>query len=161
MNIQNWPHDRILQLPLGSYGRKFPVAVAALSAAADYYYGISQLALPEKCILWELFVATETRDVSTTQIRLALGDQLPTTNAQFMALEPFLYGFGFPGPDPKQFYVAGSTPVVLRQMKLPIMTAGRKLVMEIYASAGDLPVMAVAVVSSLPTEAPDWLVSSR
>ncbi|GAH58066.1 unnamed protein product, partial [marine sediment metagenome] len=94
MDIRNWPMDRIMQLPDECFGRRFLVSCSLAYADAGSTFDISEIALPEACVLWSLNVAWYNEDTATHYIRLALGDQLPATVAMMDALEPLISGLG-------------------------------------------------------------------
>jgi len=94
MDIRKWPLDQILQLPDHCFGRRFPVGVAGNPFAQTISYEISDIALPEVCVLWELAFWSWSTDAQLISVVLKLGDQIPANAAQFDALEDFVRAVG-------------------------------------------------------------------
>ncbi len=80
MDIRNWPLDRIMQLPDHCFGRRWPITLLTPVVQTVTYYDISEMALPEKCVIWELvFYGYGVLGGELTGWSFALGDVLPTT----------------------------------------------------------------------------------
>ena len=96
MDISNWPMDKIMQLPDSAFGTKFSVFMSGLAAAAATTFFISDFALPDRCVLWEVSISIrEQANISSfhaSNVSLKLGTQAITTNAQAAALEDLLTG---------------------------------------------------------------------
>ncbi|MBA7563125.1 hypothetical protein ES708_04778 [subsurface metagenome] len=160
MDIRNWPMDRIMQLPDCCFGRRWPIVFSdAVPAPGGAFYFISEIALPEKCILWELEATTRPLVVEGTVawfFALKLGDKQPASDAEFTAMEDML-----PGCDAIDF----SNRVIhnnlsLRRLRMPIISSGRRVVLRVDVSDYTSALWAVGLVfSSFPTEVPDCLLS--
>ena len=91
MEIRNWPMDRIMQLPDHCFGRRFSVIFSGSVGAFGTSYFISELSLPDRCVLWELnmFSRTATADIPFGQIRYSfkLGTKLPASDAEVALLD--------------------------------------------------------------------------
>lgn len=160
MNIRDWPLGQIMQLPDCCFGGRFLVSCYIRQTILGAGWDISEIALPEKFVLWEVEFDVMTEVDKLVLTRLALGDQLPVAVGMVDALEPLLQGFGVQGPEPRVIESFGSVSFSFRRLRQPYTPAGRRLVMEV-----DLPIAVVAyvsaslIVSSIPTEVPDCLVS--
>ncbi len=54
MDIRNWPLSQIMQLPDAAFGRRWPVGLAYAFAGAGAEFDISEAALPERFVIWEV-----------------------------------------------------------------------------------------------------------
>lgn len=158
MDIRNWPIDRIMQLPDSCFGRRFSVCVNVDTTGSAVAWDISEIAFPEMCVLWEVAISANNYNFAPQldNVRIALGDQLPTAAAMMNALEPLTPGLGAQGPEPRNIgAILGS---FIFHMRIPISAQGRRLVLEVTPSAEqDVKVSVVCQVSSIPKEVPDWL----
>lgn len=162
MNIRDWPVDRIMQLPDHCFGRKIIVSCAPQAPGNDTGWDISEIALPERAVLWQFSCWSVYSTSENDSFRLALGDQLPTSTVMMDALEPLFPGFGLQGPGPRKIWMAQYGAPILFDFRIPLMSGGRRLVTEmttIGAVAKDMII--TLIVSSMPTEVPDWLCSAR
>ncbi|MBA7627280.1 hypothetical protein ES703_34742 [subsurface metagenome] len=160
MNIRDWPLGRIMQLPESCFGRRFPIWVELHNTPGQLTWDISELAFPEVAVIHEFTIWASGVSGHSADIRLALGDQLPTTSAMMFALEPLFSGFGFAYIEPRASRIAATTQLLLSQLRMPISTSGRRLVFELSTGLGQTVACGVClVVSSIPTEVPDCLLS--
>ncbi len=162
IDIQHWPLDRIMQLPDHCFGRRFPVCLCPSSSSDVPGWDISEIALPETCVIWDLVMWVELVTVALTSFRLALGDQLPTTTAQMDALDPLFPGLGHQGAEPRQVLFGAANVPIVSMLRLPVRSGGRRPVAEVIVAGPDPGYLdVILVVSSIPTEVPDWLISGR
>ncbi|MBA7681717.1 hypothetical protein ES703_90057 [subsurface metagenome] len=160
MDIRNWPMNRIMQLPDNCFGRRFPVCVCVFDTDETPRWDISEIALPEKCVIWGFTSWMDEADYHVDSFRLALGDQLPTTVAMMDALEPLFYGLGRQGPEPRYIVAHVNYPPIVYNLRLPVAAAGRRVILEARSNVEQaLAFQVVLVVSSIPTEVPDCLLS--
>ena len=162
MRIDNWGVGRKMQLPDECFGRRFLVSCSVEGADAQPAWDISELAFPEETVIWELQVYSCSAGADVASLRLALGDQLPTTAAMMTALEPLMPGLGLHGPDPRDIRPACDGEMGWNKLRMPIAAGGRRLVLEVTGAVGKSPVVTVGVVvSSVPKEVPEWLSSAK
>ena len=162
MDIRDWPLDRIMQLPEWCFGRKFPVCCAAVAPVDTVVWDISEVGLPEMCVLWQANIDGYVFDGAASRMRIALGDQLPTTTAMMDALDPLINGMGMQGPGPRQIGSVDTRGPLCMDMKMPISAGGRRLVVEVTAAGTKAAsVNVVLIVSTIPKEVPDWLISGQ
>lgn len=160
MDIRNWPLGRIMQLPDHCFGRRWAVSVAQANEASQTNYDISEVALPDVGVMWEVGIYGFGAIGQLCTIRLAIGDQLPAAAAEMDRLEPLIMGLGFQGADPRRIRLQWATPMVAVDLRMPIQAQGRRLVMEVVTDAGQvMDVICVIVVSGVPTEVPNCLLS--
>lgn len=149
-----------MQLPDYCFGRRFCVCAEGKSDAAAMSWDISEVAFPEHFVLWELLVSLSPIDYRVATIRLAFGDQLPTDLATMNVLEPLIPGLGIDGPEPRFIALPPPYSMISLPLRTPLKPSGRRLVLEVVSAvAATGRVQVICVVSSIPTEAPDWLVS--
>lgn len=160
MDIRNWPFDQIMQLPDHCFGRKFPIILGIRSTDVLNHYLISEIGLPEACVLWEIWFNSIGGDGAFLgnvpgTISLALGDRLPATDAEFNALETLF-------PEVDEILTGARTiraPLSLKLRK-PYRVSGRRVVARWLALQEDRIDMVLGLVfSSIPKEVPDWLIS--
>lgn len=160
MNISQWSVGRIMQLPDCVFGRRWPIIFSArLTVAAGRYY-ISEMALPDVCVLWELYFDSSPLSTGVlpplSPVSIYLGDQLPTTDGEMAVMEPL-----FPEADEliaglRSFRRSGH----LSQLRKPIMAQGRRVVLRLQGgTVVPIDVFVGLVFSSMPKEVPDWLIS--
>lgn len=160
MNIRDWPMDRIMQLPDWCFGRRWPVFLRSYAPNATPTYDISEVALPERCVFWWFGWDISAAELTRTLYRLALGDQLPTTEAQMSTLEPLFMGLGVQGAEPREIQTLKLEAEGGIPLRTPINTTGRRPVLETKGFGTNyIGARITLVVSSMPTEVPDWLVS--
>lgn len=160
MDISQWGIGRIMQLPDCVFGRRWPIIFTLHAAAEGSQYFISEIALPDVCVLWELYGFSSplgsavTPPLSVTSIML--GDQLPTTDAEMALMEPLL-----PGADELVANMRSTRGrLELTRLKVPISAQGRRVVVRFQVGSIVPVVLALGLVfSSVPKEVPDWLIS--
>ncbi len=156
MDISNWPMDKIMQLPDSAFGTKFSVFISGNANAAATVFFISDFALPDRCVLWEVSIAIrEQANISSfhaSNVSLKLGTQAITTNAQAAALEDLLTGMNENIGGAR--FVRGT--VLLTRLRLPLSPQGRKVVAVLHNTILLPATMVVGLVfSAIPTEIPD------
>lgn len=162
MDIRNWPLGQIMQLPDSCFGRRFAVSASPLGGSGTIDWDMSEVGLPERCVLWELVYFEGLSSGKASFVRIALGDQLPTAASEMDALEPLLYGLGIQGAEPRDIYVGGVSQFSVRQIRQLIEAKGRRLIAEIQPQGVETArCTVVCVVSSIPTEVPDCLLSAH
>lgn len=150
-----------MQLPDHVFGRRFAVCCHAEAEAEATVWDISEIALPEQCVIWQFVIRGVFVRASGDLVRVALGDQLPTTTAMMDSLEPLINGLGAQGPGPRAISVGGEASMMDLRLRMPVDAMGRKLVVELAAELTEAAAVDVyVVVSSLPKEVPDWMISA-
>lgn len=151
-----------MQLPDCAFGERWPIILQGAGSTGIPVYRISMGALPEWTVIWEIWGSTCATVGSWCRFRFRLGDQLPTTEAQFQGMDALFRGF-------EDYVGLGSAimfnpvnPPTLRRLRVPVHAAGRRLVMGFdVTSAIAQPICAGLVISSIPKEVPDWLISGH
>lgn len=160
MDIRNWPMDRIMQLPDEAFGRRWLVGVGFVLADADPVFDISEFALPDRFIIWEIVAVAVGTFSEVVHVGLSLGDIVPTSEAEFDAMEIIFGGIRTGEGDIGEIEVLPFAPTYIRGLKQMVPANGRRLVGKAIRGLG-APVGATVnlTISSIPTEIPDWLSS--
>ena len=162
MDFRSWPLNKIMQLPDECFGSRWPIFFAGGVAAANTGYYISEMALPERCVIWELFIhltsqggmAIENWDMDFIY---KLGDQLPTA-ANLAAMETLFKGVDFIQAAEKTLRPFSG---VLR-MRMPVASSGRRICLAARNNDTEYVTGHTGlVISSVPTEVPDCLFSGK
>lgn len=150
-----------MQLPDWCFGRKFVVSAEVRGYNATNAYDISELEFPEVMVIWQIKIEPFYMNDLDSYVRIALGHQLPATEAAFMLLDPLINGYGTQGPGPRQIRFFSSFGATDFFMRTPIAAAGRNLCLMGVCPESDHAKCRVSVIcSSVPTEVPDWLLSN-
>lgn len=161
MDVSRWSMDQILMLPDHCLSRRYSVFCELDVAGGETHWDISELALPDRAIIHELYILGGGAFSKWASCRLALGDQLPTATAMMDGLEPLFAGLGVQGPEPRGFQVATMAVMHLNRLKMYVPAQGRRLVLESVTTTGHVLTVRVAVVvSAVPREVPDCLLSA-
>ncbi len=160
MDIRNWSIDDIMKLPDNCFGRRWFVGLTAVLESADAAFDISEMALPEKCVIWSVNLHPTTAIGSLNSIGLALGDHLPVTEPEFAAFDLLFPDWMDDISGRGHLLSPYLSPLSFGRIRKFIPSAGRRIVLRgIRVEGTGLRVAAQLVVSSVPTEAPDWLIS--
>jgi len=159
MDISNWGIGRIMQLPDYCFGRRFLVSCTVQGGDAAAAWDISEVALPERCVIWEMRAFCDSTGVDLTSWRMALGDQLPATTAIMDGLEPLINGLGIQGPGPRAIDMSFEGKLIWNRLRQNINAASRRLIIEATGALGKTPIVTVGiVVSGVPRSIPDMIV---
>jgi len=159
MNINNWPDNKIMALPDWAFGQRYPVNVGYYADQGGIFYAISDSALPDNCVVWLVSVDWCRVAGNIITISLKMGDVLPTTDAEFVANGEFIRELGTQTTGFKQISMEDKTEIKQWPMKKLIYPQGRRLIMRArFLATATGYAQAVVIISSLPTEAPDWLI---
>jgi len=162
MDISHWNMNQVMQLPDCCFGRRYPACCTCRSADATTKWDISEATLPEAFVLWNLIIVPIYSTQGTNWIRLAYGDQQPTTTAEMDILEPVMQGLGVQGAEPRKIYMYTYSGPVDVPMRMPVAAAGRRLILEVGPiDSAEISCHVMIVVSSIPKEAPDWLIRPK
>lgn len=162
MNITKWNSERIMQLPDWVFGEKYIVTCKVASSGANSIWDISEISYPNRMVLWQLNLAWINCNDATGYIRLAFGEKIPTSTVMMDGLKSVVTGLGQQGPEPRKIYGftnMGQEVIDLRKYMEP---QGHKLVVEATSVVGKATRVRIhTIVSSIPKEVPDWLISGR
>lgn len=158
-DISNWGWGQLLELPDHLFGRRFPVGCFAIVGGVGSALNISEMALPEKAVIWGVSLCTTTTAADQGRISMALGDHLPATTAEYDSFEQLLPDLGQRTGVRGDIYVYRNLCLAFRTLKVGIDTQGRRLVMRYQQIGVDLNVGQVSlIISSVPRSLPEWFV---
>jgi hypothetical protein len=162
VNIRAWSDDQVMQLPDHIFGERYIVSCYGNPSAGTTVWDISEIAFPERMILWSLVIAPQYLNNIQSYIRIALGDQLPTTIEQMSQLEPLVRGIGQQGAEPRELHWMYTTATFSLYMRKLINSAGRRMIVEYTAKATYYCTCHVmCVISAIPREVPEWLLGKQ
>ncbi|MBA7532758.1 hypothetical protein ES705_24988 [subsurface metagenome] len=160
MNIRNWPMDQIMQLPDCCFGTRWPVSCGVTSSAVIDQFTIVKTGLPDRCVLWELLVLVKSEMAQLFQVEFAWGDQLPPDLSAWNQLQKMFPCQGVQDASNYYWEGGGHGDLALRRLRMPSPASGQRPCMRVdKTSTAEYMVTAIFVVSSFPTEVPDWLIS--
>ena len=160
MDIRDWPLDKIMQLPDCCFGRRYIVSAFVYLTAGALGWAMSTFTLPDRGVVWQLVIATPRDAFELEYFRVALGMKLPAVVSEMNTLSPIFPGFGDVSYSPPRFYFYPTTLAGRWDIKFPIISMSQNLIIEAQAvAAKNLRLTVALIVSSIPTEVPDWLVS--
>lgn len=162
MKIDNWPMDRVMRLPDWCFGRRWWIGEYMGSGTGVVYYRLGEEELPDKFILWGVLIACRAPScLEALRLTIRLSDHTPANVADANTMERLLKGISIPTIT-YEFYPNANAVTWIGCERQIIESSGRKLAM---VSNGDQAIayeMTVGVlISSMPKEVPDWLISGR
>ncbi len=158
MDIRNWPIDQIMQLPDSCFGRREMLQLAVDLSGAGSVYAINPAGLPDKMVIWEVVVAARAAVVVTIHVGLALGEQLPASDAEYNALELVFPNVISSDGDRGEFEVSSDSGFSVTNVRFPIVASGRRLIGKFTRHQGNATEGVITVVySSIPNEVPECL----
>ncbi len=156
MDISNWPIEKIMQLPDECFGSRWPVLFSNPVGVRAVEYFLSELSLPDRCVLWGLQYMTfpDNTDLYSAigLYAFRLGTQVVTTDSEFNALENLLPDVGELFGGVRIFRDMLGFP----SLRLPVNAQGRKVVLRIENRLlQTLNFSCALVFSGIPREIPD------
>lgn len=159
MDVTGWTIEQLSKLPEWCYGNRAVIGISMLCPlAATRYYGISEIALPDPCCIWQFGWWYKTNVIAGSTIRLGLRATVPTSGAEMDdATELFPY-MGYPHAGPNEIFMTTreSIPFVINT-KIAMVTGGLKLVCTSYSDVVESHFNCFLIVSGLPTDMAGWL----
>lgn len=160
MDIRNWPMDRIMQLPDGCFGRRWPVIAGGVTEGFTDRYYIVETGVPDRGVVWEIIITSQAAAINTVLFELAWGDQAPADAAAWTALQKMFPCQGIQDGADRGIACCGPGPWHLTKLRLPSPASGLRPVLRLDGAAtAEILVCATLVISSIPNEVPDCLLS--
>ena len=160
MDVRNWPLGRIMQLPEWCFGRKWWVGVGlATSLAADGFF-ISVFPFPDVFVVWDVVIhSLEPAGATSLQPSLVLMDHLPVV-AEIPPARRLLEGYSLM-PSTHDMSLPLGQVIHLGPMRVVVNSENERLagVVRYLGATANSTVEFAVLISALPTEVPDWLVS--
>lgn len=162
MRIDNWPMDRIMRLPDWCFGRRWAVGVTTYAEGIGIQFDISEASLPDKFVIWELAIQSVGITLNEMQVSLAIGENLPANDAEFVVLKQIFNDIGDSVPPTRNIFLGANYLFHLNQLRQPVEAGGGKLVGRFNCPiAQEVITQVFVVISSLPREVEDWLISGQ
>ena len=162
MDIRNWPIDRVMQLPDHCFGRREVLQLSTDLTGAGSVYVINPAGLPDKMVIWEVNVAARAVVASTIHVGLALGEQLPASDAEYNALELVFPNVISSDGDRGEFEVCVNSAFSITMVRFPVVVSGRRLIGKFTRHQGNSTEGVIDVIySSVPNEVPSCLFSEH
>jgi len=160
MDIRNWSLGQIVQLPEHVFGRKYCVSVELTVGGGITEYAMSEMAFPERMILWQVAIYWGLWSAAGSYLRLGMRDQIPTSPAEMSSAEEILPGVGESMLGPNMLHAYQYTGQEIIDLKAPMIPPARHLVAQVTSSGGATSnVRAICVVSGIPNEVPECVLS--
>lgn len=163
MDVSGWTVDQRMRLPDWCFGNRQVIAAYASSPEiATFYWGISEIALPDPVCIWSLGWWLGKAESAFYDFRFGLRDTVPTNEAEMdTAIEilPYL-GSAHAGPNYLRVEYL-ETAIVQINLKKGMVTGGKKLVVEFKSSIAWAALNVFLVCSALPTDMAGWLAHSK
>ncbi|MBA7612282.1 hypothetical protein ES703_19518 [subsurface metagenome] len=161
MNISQWSMNKILQLPDSCFGSRWPIGLSVVGHAVAPKFDIAEMALPERCVVWELAALYHVATLAMAEFELRLGDVLPASWAEFQGHELLFKGIRYLATATSLIYVTSMTSVNWQNFKMPVRASGRRVILGVNAGVATAGIVQAALtVSSVPTEVLDCLLST-
>ena len=162
MDVSSWAPEKIMQLPDCCFGERQTLCCYVSSSGAVPVWDISEIAILDVCVLWDLMIWQAYCNNNQNYIRIAWGHFLPKSTAEMDQLQPVLSGFGAHGFEPRKIPFYSYTSLCTIHLRRVVNPGGARLVVE-AKSVASTAIMAhvICTFSSLPKEVPDWLISDK
>jgi len=162
MDIRNWPMERIMQLPDWCFGRRWLISKNGGATVGVPQYFISQESFAEKGVIWAMFVNTNTTAaLNRLNIGLAYADVVPVDNLTFMAKQPVFSGLRETNTM-IDICVNGQQTMYWSNIRKSTEPPARKMAICTQSFGGGAVNFVIGlVVSGVPKEVPDWLISGQ
>ena len=160
MNIENWPIGRIAQLPDWVFGRRWPIALGQNAINTATVWDITEAGLPDRTMIWEIVLNSPGSVDAVAIVGLRIGEMIPATVAEFTGLQPLFNDVvDHTGARSSMIMQPGSA-TALRMLRVPVELQGKKIIAQFTtASETDNAVQILMVISAVPKEVPDWILS--
>lgn len=162
MDIRDWPLDQIMQLPDHCFGRRWPIVTSRNIAPTIIDEWLVKTSVPDKCVLWELSATSAPLTTLGAYCKFALGDHEPANDAEFNAFERIIQGDLDNATMEGAIYADRYCSLTIR-MKNLLLPQGRRFAVQAHNphATTTVPVTFFFIISSIPTEVPDWLLSAH
>lgn len=158
MDISQWGIGQIMQLPDWCFGSRWPIGLGIETSAPAAFFAISDAALPEWCVIWELRGLCEGVEDTTIEFTYALHDALPATGAIFDSGELLFPHLVTRTGRRSAIMVAGGNSDMRITMRQPVHAIGRRLCCRFQRKnltplGGETQI----IISAVPRSVPDCL----
>lgn len=159
MDISRWTIDERMRLPDFCFGNRRVIgAYKANLSAGTPAWEISDTSFPDPCCIWQVAIFTQLTVNGSGRLRMGFADVVPTSTGEMDAAGEIFPDFGKKQAGPNMIPIRGSTYTLwAMDTRQGLATHGKKLVIEVYLSSGELRVDVTMVVSKLPTSISGYL----
>ncbi len=160
MDIQKWPFDKIMQLPDWCFGMRWWVGTYVGTEAAGTTYFMIEESVPDVFVLWDVLISTTGSTAAThTNVTLRLCREEPT-GANIKMFERLMRNMSAR----KQMYDIHLPPVALTHLgpMRNLIEAGNNRIggaLKLVAETATCENAVACLISGIPREVPDWVVS--
>lgn len=162
MNIQRWTVDQLMQLPACCFGRRWWVGCYCTEAGGDIAYFTAEEKMPEQFVIWGSMISVSSpAPVNPVQLTFRLGDRVPVTAAEALAMDRLYKGISSPA-QLYEFYHSQWDMTWMACERIFVQSVARRLiVVTIGDGVNAYHLTAAVLISSVPKEVPDWLISAQ
>jgi len=160
VDISKWPVRKVMRLPDWCFGDRWPISLHVLTSIGAWQFDIAGLGCGDVFVLWDLWIYGGSEVADQEHLRLTMGQALPATMAENSVNEDLLPDFG--RAVGVRRVIGVWVPCYLRfpLLRMPIALNGRRVILEVEPdSIGQRKVWCGMVVSELPKEVPEWVLS--
>lgn len=145
--------SEIMQLPDEEFGQRWPLGMYCTLSDANPVFDIVEAPLPEKTIIWEIQMSVGGSLNINAEIIFAIGDQLPTSDAEFFENEILFRECEGATGNRGGFIIECLQGKAISKIKVMLNTAGRRLIMRaIRVNGVSVSAAANVIISSVPTK---------
>lgn len=163
MDVSGWTIEQRSRFPPWCFGSRSVISARIYNEwHNEFRWSISDVGLPDPCMIWKLGILFRSSDNSNNSLRFALADTVPTTEAEMDAALEILPDYGDSADTPERIYLFIAQGLYLEfDLQKPMVTGGKKLVVEGYCFGEEIKALIHVVVSTLPTHMAGWLAHSK
>lgn len=153
MKLQAVPQDRIMSLPDHVFGRRWPVMCSLVGANGVSQFAMSNAGLPNNVVIWEVLLLSGGVAASYFELEIRIGNQLPTTDAEFYQLEEVFNNVNDFDNDNTSMVMFADDSYILSRLKVPVALQGRRFIFrQVQHSSAVYRSTFGVVISGFPTE---------
>jgi len=162
MDIRDWPLDKIMQLPDCCFGQRWPVITSHRLESNTTAQWISEQSLPDVGVIWEIVSYGAYSVGPDTYFQIGLGDHAPADGEEFQAFEQLFHGTYDSNIIPRQIFFGDRMGRRVTMKKL-VEPQGRRFAYRVNNPhvTERLSISFWTIISSIPKEAPEWLISGQ
>lgn len=162
MRIDNWPLDKIMQLPDRCFGRRWFAGMISGKEGPGNDFIVSDVKLPSRMVVWGFYCTGRQTALTAWEISYRLGPARVYDLALFRLLERVFPDLGHT-TFVNEIWSKNGEPMFVMGLRTLVEPLDRRLVMAITTNDGTgyREFGAGLYISSIPKEVPDWLVSAE
>lgn len=160
MDIRKWGLDQVMMLPDSCFGRRRLIILSGSGKTGAPAFDICETGLSERMVVWGIAGWHLGGALVRGYIEFRLGDNLPVTIAEFRNFEGMFPEMITPALVRNTLCWVATINLPWLPMRRPYITSGRRIVVALTVSGlAAEEVYAAILISSVPTEVPDCLLS--